>query len=106
MVQVWCDPKHPNAHEDPALRAYLRRRGAEGLAGLIRYNASDGFVLFPPEMTGEADFVERGSNSKREEHSAAEIVATLGVEAMEAMLEEAGITEDLPAVQAYMERRP
>jgi hypothetical protein len=105
VVQIWVDPKHPDAHRDPALRAYLRRRGAEGLAAIIRYNETDGFVLFPPEMTGEPDFVARGSTPTREEHSPDDILRTLGMGVFEDVVAEAGITEDSPALQAYMERK-
>lgn len=48
VVQIWCDPKHPDAHRDPALRRYLFRRAQEGIAGLIRYNERDALVIFAP----------------------------------------------------------
>lgn len=79
VVQVWCDPKFPNAHRDPALRAYLQRRCVEdGFAAIIRYNASDGFVLFPPPMTG-GEWVENARTSVGgPEHSQADIAKALG----------------------------
>lgn len=75
IVQVWVDPKHPDAYKDPALLDYLRRRGEEGIAALIRYSAKDAFVLFPPAMTGSGEFVEKHSALRREDHTPAEIVA-------------------------------
>ena len=32
VVQVWVDPGFPDAHRDPALRAWLNRRGLHGVA--------------------------------------------------------------------------
>lgn len=52
VVQIWVDPKHPQAHEDPALRTWLEHRARrEPLAAIIRYSSSDSFVLFPPSLT-------------------------------------------------------
>jgi hypothetical protein len=55
VVQIWCDPKYPDAHRDPALRRYLFRRAEEGIAGLIRYNSRDAIVIFAPpfDINGE-----------------------------------------------------
>ena len=75
VVQVWVDPRHRDAHADPALRAYLAKRGEEeGAAALIRYSSSDGFVRFPPAITG-GDWVENHDGVSGEEHSAAEVLA-------------------------------
>lgn len=52
-LQVWIDPAHKDAHNDPALRAYLDQRGQrDGMVSIIRYGEAEGFVLFPPAMTG------------------------------------------------------
>src|SRR5215471_6379523 len=75
IIQVWVDPKYPDAHRDPALRDYLKRRGEEGIAALIRYSARDAFVLFPPAMTGSGEFVEHRTGMRAADHTAAEIVA-------------------------------
>jgi len=48
VVQVWCDPKHPHAHRDPALRALLDRHG---LIALVRYDSMHALVLFPPSRS-------------------------------------------------------
>lgn len=77
VLQIWVDPLFPDAHRDPALRRYLAKVGEQGLAALIRFNASDAFVLFPPAMTG-SDFVEHsGSRSLGREHTASEVWAAL-----------------------------
>ena len=52
VVQIWIDPKHPLAHRDPALRAYLMRRGEKGIAALVRYDNRRAVTLFPPNMVG------------------------------------------------------
>lgn len=58
-VQIWVDPEHPDAHRDPALRAYLQDVGVKhGMAAIIRYSSIDGFALFPPALTGEG-WIER-----------------------------------------------
>jgi hypothetical protein len=58
VVQVWCDPKHREAWRDPALLAYLMRRGAEGVAAIIRWSARDALVVFPPNMAGDGQWHE------------------------------------------------
>jgi hypothetical protein len=76
VIQVWLDPKFPNAHRDPALRAFLERRGREGYAALIRYDSSDGFVLFPPALTG-GQWLEKHSAAAGPEHTVEEKIAAL-----------------------------
>ncbi len=44
-VQVWADPARPDAHRDPALRAWLRQ---VGMPAIVRYSETDAFVLVPP----------------------------------------------------------
>ena len=62
VVQVWLDPAYPEAHRDPALRAYLANAGEQhGLVGLIRLSENDAWVLFPPAMSPNGQWHERGS---------------------------------------------
>ena len=49
VVQIWIDPKHPLAHRDPALRAYLLRRGEQGIAALVRYDNRHGCDRLPAQ---------------------------------------------------------
>jgi len=63
VVQVWCDPKHRDAWRDPALLAYLMRRGADGVAAIIRWSASEGMVVFPPNMAGDGQWHEERGTS-------------------------------------------
>jgi hypothetical protein len=55
VVQIWIDPAHPLAHRDPALQAYLLRRGQEGIAALVRYDTSRAVTIIPPNMIGEGN---------------------------------------------------
>lgn len=53
VIQVWCDPDHPDAYRDPALLDYLYRMFKEyGAFAIIRYNSTDAFVLIPPDTAG------------------------------------------------------
>jgi hypothetical protein len=58
VIQVWVDPHHRDAYKDPALLGYLAKLGEQGIAALIRYSSSAGFVLFPPAMTQTGDWHE------------------------------------------------
>jgi hypothetical protein len=74
-VQIWCDPKHPDAHRDPALRAYLERRG---LAALVRYDNERAVVLMPPAMMDNHEWLERSTGLNRSKtHTFAEVVSAL-----------------------------
>ena len=77
VVQIWVDPKYPDAHKDPALRAYLERRALEGKIGLIRYNASDAFALVAPSLTAEREWLEVHGPSIKRTHTADEILQAL-----------------------------
>lgn len=76
-LQVWIDPHHPDAHRDPQLRAYIDRRGEEGILALIRSSNEDGFVLVPPSMTGKGWFEHHGG-VRGPEHTAEQKFAALG----------------------------
>ena len=46
VLQIWCDPKYPDSHRDPALRAFL---ADTNLLALVRYSSKGGSTtLFPP----------------------------------------------------------
>jgi hypothetical protein len=91
VIQIWVDPRYPDAWRDPDLLAYLRLRGEEGIAALIRYNSKDAFVLLPPAMAGDEDFHElRHGQSSGRDHSFAEIAQALGGEVQLTMEDEHG----------------
>jgi hypothetical protein len=73
VVQIWCDPKHPNAHRDPALRVYLHRLWKhDGVIGLVRPN---GITLLP---LADGTFIEKiSSEDPGPAHSFAQIAKTL-----------------------------
>jgi hypothetical protein len=78
IVQVWCDPRYPDAHRDPALRAWIIRQ--RGFAALIRYNDIDALFLLPPTMSDTGDWEEIGGNRTNCEegtHRADQIAAAL-----------------------------
>lgn len=67
-IQVWVDADYPDAHRDPALRAWLDRRGRDdGLVAIIRYNDKAGFTLVPPSLTGNGQWREIQSNVQTRE---------------------------------------
>jgi len=79
VIQVWVDPSRPDAHRDPALRAYLERRARdEHFAALIRNGASEAFVLVAPCLNDEDKWLEIGSSIGGPEHTPEEIVTALG----------------------------
>ncbi len=76
VVQVWCDPDFPNAHRDPALRAWL---DAERTCALIRFSASYALFIAPPSVNSEGVWYEdvpRESGEKQ--HALDDILAVTG----------------------------
>jgi hypothetical protein len=64
-LQIWVDPLHPEAHRDPALRAYLEHKN---MPAIIRYDGSNGFVLLPPQLTDTKHWLEhRGGKTMNRE---------------------------------------
>jgi hypothetical protein len=78
VVQIWCDPQHRNAWQEPRLMAFIERRSKQGIAALIRFNSSAAISVFAPDLspTGEWAAVESGMVAKQ--HSFAEIAAVIG----------------------------
>lgn len=76
VIQVWVDPAHKDAHRARSFRDWLE---AQGKPAIIRYDARDGFILFPPCTTGGQGFVEyRDSKPTGREHTLEEKAAALG----------------------------
>lgn len=77
VVQVWVDPRHPDAYNDPGLRSYLAERAErDGAAALIRYSSHEGFVLFAPAFTG-GGWAENRDGVSGKEHTAEEVLAAI-----------------------------
>jgi hypothetical protein len=79
VVQVWVDPKHRDAHHDPALRRWLFRRAQDGIAALIRFDAHEAIVVFAPpfDVNGQWHEIESGMRAGPG-HSLAEVAQALG----------------------------
>jgi hypothetical protein len=80
VVQVWIDPKHPDAHRDPALRRWLERRARRTAeAALIRFDSSRALFLVPPCISPTGAWLEHTGGTVGPEHSAAEKLAAFGL---------------------------
>lgn len=78
VVQIWIDPGFPDAHRDPALRAYLERRAKEGIAAFVRRGGDrSGLAIFAPELSANRQWNEVESNFTEAEHTLAEVAAAL-----------------------------
>lgn len=82
VVQIWA--ARPD-WRDEALGAYLLRRGKEGVAAIVRFNATDAILVFPPNMSSDGQWHEIDGSDPNgpsvqctREHSIAETVAALG----------------------------
>lgn len=78
VVQIWLDPKRPDAHRDPALLAYLEGLAARGIVALCRRNERDAFTLVAPSLNTERRWLEVGSQSSGKETQIDELVEALG----------------------------
>jgi len=75
VVQIWVDPKYPDAHRAPAIRAYMARRGDDGVAALVRWDNKRGLIIFPPAMCGDDQWHEFENAMVDHEHTLAETIA-------------------------------
>lgn len=67
-VQIWVDPKRPDAHRDPALRAWLAGVADRyGLIALVRWNSRDAMALVAPALTSDGEWLEAESNMRAAE---------------------------------------
>lgn len=80
VVQIWCDPKYPDAHRDPHLRAWMQRRAQQGIACIVRFNSRDAITIFPPPFDPKGEWHEIDSNaaSIRQPHTFDEVQRALG----------------------------
>lgn len=68
VVQIWCDPKHPDAHRDPALRRWIERRAEQGIAAIIRFDNREALTIFAPPLTHDGQWHEIRNGELRPEH--------------------------------------
>lgn len=78
VVQIWVDPRFPDAHRDPALRAYLERRAKERIIALVRLDDEKSIALFPPSLSEGGQWIEKGNGVRTEIHSPEELLRALG----------------------------
>jgi hypothetical protein len=79
VVQIWCDPKYPDAHRDPALRRWMFRRAQDGIAAIIRFNSREALTIFAPPFAHDGQWHEVTSGVSLERtHTWAEIENALG----------------------------
>lgn len=77
-VQVWCDPGYSDAHADPRLREYLELRAyRDGMVAVIRYSATESFVLVAPLMAETKAWMVLESKMVETTHSQAEITEVM-----------------------------
>lgn len=81
MIQIWCDPKRPDAHRDPALRAYLEDQAKEDYVGVVRFGKVEGLALIPPAWSGKG-WVEFPTTSAGREHTLAEYIGHFGTDGL------------------------
>jgi hypothetical protein len=79
VIQIWCDEDYPDAHRDPALRAYLFRRGKrEGMAALIRFAGAGALFICPPALSATGQWHEVAVLQDENEHTPEQRVKALG----------------------------
>jgi hypothetical protein len=61
VVVIWADTRRGDDwRQDEELKAYLVRRGAEGIIALIRFNEREALALIPPNMASDGKWHEVG----------------------------------------------
>lgn len=59
VVQVWVDPAYPDAHRDPALRAYIAQRAErDNMPTLCRIGPGKCLLLVAPCMSENGEWIE------------------------------------------------
>jgi hypothetical protein len=75
-VQVWVDPKRPDAHRDPALRDYLARCAERfSVPALIRWGNDAAMALIPPSLSVAGEWLEQRSEQISEAELEAKVAA-------------------------------
>lgn len=60
VLQIWVDPDHPDAHRDPALRAYLARVAErDRMPAVVRNGNASAFLLVPASLTEDGEWLEQ-----------------------------------------------
>jgi len=78
VLQIWIDPAYPDAHRDPALRAYLEKLAeTQPIAAIVRYDSSHALHLMPPALMQDRQWHEC-TGTATGTHSARDIAEALG----------------------------
>lgn len=79
VIQIWCDPNYPDAHRDPALRAWIERKAAQrAVMALIRYDSQRAIALIPPSVSTSGLWIEKTTNhAVGETHSREDVARVL-----------------------------
>ena len=76
VIQVWVDPAFPEAHRERRLRAYMLHMARQyHLATLVRFNATKGLAIFPPQLATDHEWHELPHGTAESEHQLSEILA-------------------------------
>lgn len=75
VVQIWIDPARPDAHRDPALRAWLNDNRA---CALVRYDDRRALFVAPPSINADGTWFEHAKSRLGEPHSPEDVFATVG----------------------------
>jgi hypothetical protein len=75
VIQVWGDERYPDAHRDPALRAFLEKIE---MPALVRFNNERGLFIVPPCRSRDGVWIEKESIWREQQHSMDDIVAVCG----------------------------
>lgn len=78
VVQIWIDDRYPEAHRDPALRAFLESNKVPGI--VRRTNNTSALILSPPCCSEDNEWHELETSMTQKEHSAADIAGKLGLD--------------------------
>lgn len=79
VIQVWCDPRYPDAWRDPALLKFIELYGKGGFGAIVRFSNHDAVIAFPPTLTGYPDWVFHSDSMADHEHSVEEVLSVLGL---------------------------
>ena len=76
VLQIWVDPKRPEAHRAPELRAYLHQvAGKHRIPALVRWNSADAMLIVAPPLTENGEWFEGGGAINTRENMVAKIKA-------------------------------
>jgi hypothetical protein len=79
VIQVWVDPRYPEAHKDEKLREWIRVNEPECMV-LVRFSDREATALIPPHMSDTNEWEEVGGNrmtTDERTHTGEEIAAVL-----------------------------